>query len=293
VRFGSSDWLKLGVFYVTKAKNERGINSFEASDRMYKLDRHCSFNGGSFRPALVFPATMQQMLDYIVAELNSQPFSFIECEFVCQKFIVAEKPVFDETIQGDRKYYTYRELLSFIASAHGANVKFKPATDKMKIEKLEFSIITNPVETIFAADCISQSVDDYEGFTIKGIRLFVDDNEIFINQTGEPYNEDMAGILEIENPFGSIEIAEYLWKILGNFTYYSCSLERRGKGWVEAGDVVNFVTIDGSHTLPIIVQNLDYEIAYNGGFIEKITSTAETAMQSSNRLGSRSQKKLT
>lgn len=273
VRFGAAEWLQLGIFYVTQSAVERGTCEFEAYDMMYMLDKRCTFQGstGMSLSALEFPATMQDMLDYICT-LRS-----ITCNFECQPFEAQSRPTFDADAYGDNKYYTQRDIISFIASAHGANAKFNNTGE------LVFSAVGQSAETINATDCISQIIDHEEGFTVNGIRFIVGEDEIFINDDGSVYSDDLEGIIQIDNPLASIEIAEYVWNQLGGFTYYTCSLERRGRGYYETGDVITVNGNAGLYSANIVIQSLEQEISPDAGFIERIYCEAETSTESANR----------
>lgn len=267
IKYDNTEWVQLGVYYLTQSTVENSITYIEAYDMMYYLDKRCSFNGNETIKALSFPATMQQMLDYI-CEMKH-----LDCDFECQPFEVLYRPIADEDVTDSSKYYTQREILGFIASAHGTNVHFDNKG------ALCFKSVATAVDNISIDDCISYSFDSEEDFEIKGIRFVVGDNSIFINDNGETYNDSMDGIVESENPLASIEIAEYVWHILGGFKYCGCSITRRGRGWLECGDVLTFT--DGENINNIVVNSLDY--SFNNGFIEKIESVAETSAQSSNR----------
>lgn len=272
VRFGSEDWVQLGEFFVTQSQATRETCEFEAYDKMYMLDKRCTFQGnGGTLAALEFPATMQQMLDYICTLRG------LTCEFECQPFIVQSRPTYDADAYGDNKYYTQRDIISFIASAHGANARFRADGS------LDFTVVGQSAETINAADCVSQTIDHEEGFTVKGIRFIVGNDEIYISDDGSVYSDDLEGIIQIDNPLASIEIAEYVWNTLGGFTYYTCSLERRGRGYFETGDVITVYGFGGLYSANIVVQSLEYEISRDAGFIERIECTAETSTESANR----------
>lgn len=273
VKFGNAEWLQLGVFTVTQSQSQRGVCEIEAYDKMYFLDKRCTFLGttsGSVAP-LEFPATMQQMLSYVCDTRG------LTCDFECQPFEIQERPIYDEGAYGDNKYYTHRDIISFIASAHGANAKFNNAGE------LVFSVVGQSIETIAAADCISQTIGHEEGFTVEGIRFIVGNDELFINDEGSTYNDDLEGIIQIDNPLASIEIAEYVWNTLGGFTYYTCNLEQRARGYFETGDVITINGFEGLYSCNIVVQSLELNISADAGFNEVIGCTAETSAESANR----------
>ena len=268
-----SEWLRLGTFWATDTSSSRGQVEVTAHDRMYNLDKRCRFSGSSSNNVspLSFPCTMQQMLDYIRKVL------VFSCDFQCEDFTVEKCPLANENAQDDSKYYTYRQILGFIAGAHGANVYFN--NENM----LVFRRITDDTQRIEAKDCIDQNIDSEEPFTVLGLRLQVGENYIFINDTGGDYNDEMEGILEYSNPLGSIAVAEYIWKHLGNFSYYSCDFTRRGRGWIETGDLLSINDNVSGENVNILVQSIELELSASTGFNEHIASEAESEVESSNR----------
>ena len=64
---GFTALVQIGTFYITDLTQEKGYVSIEAYDRFYYLDKPCSFNGSADGKvnALSFPATHQEMLEYI------------------------------------------------------------------------------------------------------------------------------------------------------------------------------------------------------------------------------------
>ena len=310
---GGGEWLQLGVFWVTTASAGRTQLEVIAYDKMYTLDKQCTYLGtasGSVQ-ALSFPCSMQQLLRY-TCDIKG-----LECDFRCEDFTVETRPMIESSPTGENKYYTHRQMLGFIAGAHGANACFD-STGKLVFRQIAAADKeTEDDRYIEALDCIDQNISSDEPFTILGIRLNVDDNTIFISDSDEGYDEDMEGIIEHDNPLGSIAVAEYIWKRLGNFSYYSCDFTRRGRGWIETGDLLNINdnilewvenekgeesesdeggedTEDGeggemrisSKTVNILAQSIELELSAHTGFIEHITSKAESAAESSNRISS-------
>ena len=273
---GAEERLQLGKFYVAETTASRGQLEVVAYDKMYQLDKRCTFNGTSSGSvaALAFPCTMQDMLNYVCAVRG------LDCDFACQPFEVKEKPRADMSKEAgdDARYYTQRQILSFIASAHAANVCFDSTG------KLVFRTVGETADTVDSSLCIDQSIDSEEPFTVEGVRVTVGSTAIFINGSGGEYDDEMVGIVEADNPLASIEIAEYMWNRLGGFDYYSCDFTRRGTGWIETGDVLETDDNFSGKTVRIVAQNVNYSITPDGGFIERVVSVAETEAQSGNRL---------
>lgn len=274
VFIGFTELTQIGIFYITDLSQEKGYVNIEAYDRFYFLDKPCSFNGSADDTVdtLSFPATHQDLLSYI-GKINDFTISAKSNDLAKIK----TKPVFNsEATNPTNKYYTYREIIGFIAACNGCNAQFD-ANDK-----LIFTRPSNSVETIEEGDCESLSVAQDSGFTVKGIRFTIGtDTAFYIDANGTAYDENLPGVLEAVNPFATVEIMEYVWNKLGGYHYYAADISRRGRGWLLPDDVVT-VNSNGT-TKKVTVTAISYSLSKDSGFSEQITSTAESTKQSSNR----------
>lgn len=298
VRFGfddktSSDYVQLGRFYGQVTNPIKKNNQIEiiGYDKLGSsgLSARCTFATWG-DASLTFPCTAQEMLEYFCARKN------IETEIICNDYDIPEMPVKDKTkdIADYERYYTYGEIISFIAAAHGANA----AIDNSG--KLVFLSAKQSEEQVNASDCIDFSLTTAEQFTVKGILLHVQDTlstgstNIFINDDSKKAydGEIYEGVAEASCCFGSIEIAEALWGQLGGFAYTSCEFTRRGCGWTELGDVISAtddmrVNVYGKNvSRDIMVQTVEWGFSAANGFTEHIISKADNSEESAERLGS-------
>lgn len=264
----------IGTFFITDLTQEKGYVTIEAYDRFYYLDKPCSFNGSADGKveSLSFPATHQEMLEYI-SKINGFSLS-VTCEAFAK---VKTQPIYNsEATNPTNKYYTYREIIGFIAACNGCNAQFD-ANDK-----LIFTRLSNSVETVDEGDCESCTVAQDDGFTVKGIRFTIGtDTAFYIDANGTTYDETLPGVLEAVNPLATVEIMEYIWNKLGGYHYYAANVSRRGRGWLLPDDVVT-VNSNGT-TKKVTVTAISYSLSKDSGFSEHITSTAESTEQSSNR----------
>ena len=274
VFIGFTELTQIGIFYITDLSQEKGYVNIEAYDRFYFLDKPCSFNGSADDTvdALSFPATHQDLLSYI-GKINDFTISAKSNDFAKIK----TKPVYNsEATNPTNKYYTYREIIGFIAACNGCNAQFD-ANDK-----LIFTRPSNSVETIEEGACESLSVAQDSGFTVKGIRFTIGtDTAFYIDANGTAYDETLPGVLEAVNPLATVEIMEYVWNKLGGYHYYAADISRRGRGWLLPDDVAA-VNSNGT-TKKVTVTAISYSLSKDSGFSEQITSTAESTEQSSNR----------
>ena len=274
VFIGFTELTQIGIFYITDLSQEKGYVNIEAYDRFYFLDKPCSFNGSADDTVdtLSFPATHQDLLSYI-GKINDFTISAKSNDFAKIK----TKPVFNsEATNPTNKYYTYREIIGFIAACNGCNAQFD-ANDK-----LIFTRPSNSVETIEEGDCESLSVAQDSGFTVKGIRFTIGtDTAFYIDANGTTYDETLPGVLEAVNPLATVEIMEYVWNKLGGYHYYAADISRRGRGWLLPDDVIS-IQSNGA-TKKATITAISYSLSKDSGFSEHITSTAESTEQSSNR----------
>ncbi len=274
VFIGFTELTQIGIFYITDLSQEKGYVNIEAYDRFYFLDKPCSFNGSADDTVdtLSFPATHQDLLSYI-GKINDFTISAKSNDFAKIK----TKPVVNsEATNPTNKYYTYREIIGFIAACNGCNAQFD-ANDK-----LIFTRPSNSVETIEEGDCESLSVAQDSGFTVKGIRFTIGtDTAFYIDANGTAYDENLPGVLEAVNPFATVEIMEYVWNKLGGYHYYAADISRRGRGWLLPDDVIS-IKSNGA-TKKVTITAISYSLSKDSGFSEHITSTAESTEQSSNR----------
>ena len=274
VFIGFTELTQIGIFYITDLSQEKGYVNIEAYDRFYFLDKPCSFNGSADDTVdtLSFPATHQDLLSYI-GKINDFTISAKSNDFAKIK----TKPVFNsEATNQTNKYYTYREIIGFIAACNGCNAQFD-ANDK-----LIFTRPSNSVETVDEGSCESCTVAQDDGFTVKGIRFTIGtDTAFYIDANGTAYDESLPGIIEAVNPLATVEIMEYVWNKLGGYHYYAANVSRRGRGWLLPDDVIEVMS--NGTTKKATITAISYELSKDGGFSEQITSTAESTEQSSNR----------
>ena len=274
VFIGFTALAQIGTFFITDLTQEKGYVTIEAYDRFYYLDKPCSFNGSADGKvnALSFPATHQEMLEYI-SKINGFSLS-VTCEAFAK---VKTKPIYNsEATNPTNKYYTYREIIGFIAACNGCNAQFD-ANDK-----LIFTRPSNSVETVDEGSCESCTVAQDDGFTVKGIRFTIGtDTAFYIDANGTAYDESLPGIIEAVNPLATVEIMEYVWNKLGGYHYYAANVSRRGRGWLLPDDVIEVMS--NGTTKKATITAISYELSKDGGFSEQITSTAESTEQSSNR----------
>ena len=262
VKFGNdSGYTMIGKFYVTKCtKSRHGYLNVTCMDYLDLLDKECKWKANSRVQALTFPATHQQMLDYIIARYS------LTCNFVCQDWTQETKP----------EGYTYRQILGFIAASHAANVQIDEDGVVTFVQFLKDDTVTYPLS---ASNVISQTIDETAGYTVNGIYIEVDDNtDIYIDDVeGSEYDEDAVGIVKVKNPFASVAIAKYCWTQLGGMSYISTTITKRATTALQCGDVISVYDYAGEPAqLKAAITAIHYTVTATGGFQEQLTSYADT-----------------
>ena len=251
------DWVLLGTFYVDECVTERGITAVIAYDMMSRLDKKVRWIDVSTATAPTFPCTMQDMLDYLCDRAR------VTTDFVCQNITVEKPP----------DGYTARELISYIAASHGGNARFSPS------EVLQIRPYTQTSQLIKYGDCYSLDVASDNGYEVKGI-LFDrgGDDKIYIDGTSAEYDEDADGVVQAFNPFATVGIAEYAWDKLGGLNYSAVSLEMPATNIFEPGDVITVQKSDDRTATAIVMEQV-LSVSCTGGFVEKISCTAQSKSQ--------------
>ncbi len=251
------DWVKLGTFYVDEAVTRNGVTAVKAYDMMSRLDKRVSWVDTSKATAPTFPCKMQAMLNYLCARAG------VTTDFVCEDITVEKAP----------DGYTAQELISYIAASHGRNARFSPS------EVLKFPAYEEVGKTVQHARCYSLDIAGGSGYTVKGILLQRGgDDKIYIDGTASEYDETADGIVTAYDPFATVGIAEYAWNRLGGLNYSAVSLEMPAENILEPGDVFTVEDADGTQK-KVIVMEQELSLTCTGGFVEKISCTAESKAQ--------------
>lgn len=251
------DWVKLGTFYVDEAVTRNGVTAVKAYDMMSRLDKRVSWVDTSKATAPTFPCKMQAMLNYLCARAG------VTTDFVCEDITVEKAP----------DGYTAQELISYIAASHGRNARFSPS------EVLKFPAYEEFGKTVQHGRCYSLDIAGGSGYTVKGILLQRGgDDKIYIDGTASEYDETADGIVTAYDPFATVGIAEYAWNRLGGLNYSAVSLEMPAENILEPGDVFTVEDADGTQK-KVIVMEQELSLTCTGGFVEKISCTAESKAQ--------------
>jgi len=258
-----SEWLSFGDFEGNDTSSNKSTLSVTAYDALYNTDIPCTWEGRSAINPLTFPASMQDMLNYVCAILR------ISNGFTCENFTVTEKP----------EDYTCREILRYISASHAGNC-YIDNTGKLNIKRFE-----NTNVEILKANIIEMDINKKSTFKVNGIAFHRGEYIIFIDGDEHEYSDDRPGIIHCDNPLVTIEIAEYVWNKLGSMEYHNCQIEKQGFGYLQCGDMCSIVPVnsDNNQPLNIVITSLKYVLNAETGFTEMLISEAFNERQSANR----------
>ena len=249
-------WEQLGTFYVDESVTKSGVTAVKAYDKTARLDKKTSWIDTGKAQAPTFPCKMQAVLNYLCARAG------MTTDFVCEDITITNAP----------DGYTARELISYIAASHGANAYVAPN------EVLKIVPYAQVNKTVGRDRCYAMDISGGD-YTVKGI-LFDrgGDNKIYIDGTASEYDEDTDGVVSAYNPFATVGIAEYAWNKLGGLNYSAASLEMPAENILEVGDVFTVKEADGTEKKAIVMEQ-SLSVSGSGGFVERISCSAESKAQ--------------
>lgn len=249
---GESEWLQLGKFRIDDRKKQGSVWKFDCFDELIKTQQ-------LYKTNLQFPTTSKQLLlEILVAMKFEMDEVFLEnmSEFTVTKMI------------GDY-LYTYREILSYIASIHSSNIIMDNEG------KLKFIDVTDRE----AKDIIQPS--EYIGLKqINELKIFT---KVVANVGGEVQqisigDGDVDNTLFIDNPLITEEIVENIYNNILDYTFVPIDINKwKCFPYLECGDFVEFKQRDGTKLKTAIQTN---KLVFKGGLSGKMSSPAKSFSQS-------------
>lgn len=208
-----TEWLPLGEFFVDNRVQQNGLWTFTCYDRLVWADV-------PYVSALTYPATMQAIWDEICGRLGYAYDSTVQCN-----------PAY--RIEVGPAGYSMRQVLGYIASAHGASVYVgKDGTIKWR----RYSAADKPVFAMTASDYIRvKQTNPVKTFTRIVVTYNTEDDLSFEAGSG-----DENHTLYVENPFATPEIVRGLYAQLNGFSYTPVQMDARGYPQIEAGDRIRY-----------------------------------------------------
>lgn len=185
------DWTKLGEFYTDTRSLKNGLLEIVAYDAMLKSEV-------VWEPeqTLEFPMTMVKAVDIIAGLMDVE----LDSRTALNSAYTIDYPAND---------YTLRDVLRYIAAAHGGNWCI---TNEGKLRLVPLFGASETVHDV------AKKVSSFEAYSaegpIAGIELAVDDENAY-------YAGDQTGyVLTVECPYGTQAMANALLTALAGKTYY-------------------------------------------------------------------------
>lgn len=247
----SSEWLPLGVFYIDSRSYQNKMWKFVCFDKLIVSQKY-------YDSALVFPNTMHQVLIELCYNLGITISSGL-LESINLTYMINSKP--------DYGIRTYRDMIRFIASAHGKVAKLN------KNGELEFRdfVTRTSQHTIIPSKVIQcEEINPQKAFT-KLVFNYDSDLEPIILGEG-----DESTTLWAYNPYITVEMAESIFEAINGISYYPLSLSWFCRPDIETADFISVQTRETTYST-IILRNT---LTFSGGMSANVISPSKTISQS-------------
>lgn len=246
---GYTEWIPMGEFYIDSRKYQNGVWSFECVDKLITTEQ-------PYVSSLTYPASMALVFEEICTILSIDSDVVINPAF--------QIPYKDETI-------SIREMLSCIASAHGANIKLNRAGELVFVP---LSANLTPVATITASNYIRAEQTNPQKTYTKLQVVHNSEGDTLELGTGEADNT-----LKFENRFMFIEQNQFnnAFSVMNGFSYVPFNISWMGRLDLDVGDVVKIVLLDGTEITSIIAIN---KISFKGGLLQQSSAPSKSEQQS-------------
>lgn len=241
----NSEWLSLGYFKIDR-RTKGTVLEFEALDRLIETNQ-------PFNSSLDYPNTMVNVFNEILSLLGFTTDSSISIN------PLYEVPYKDEDI-------TIHDMLSFIASAHGANIKM------VGLNKIGFKKW--------------QGYSTSEAITKKDYMDFKETNEVktytriecIYNSSGE-YLESGTGsddeTISFYNPYITEEIMTSLLTMYNGFAYQPYNISWRCRPYLEVGDSLAITNNEGTIVNSLVISKTENYVGGISGILSASSSSEQ------------------
>lgn len=253
--FGEGDTITLATAYVDTVSHDQWQSNFTAYDKMMQLNK-------AYISRLTYPASASAVVDEICEKtgLELEPFVF-ECNPTLKVAPVSPNTDYN----GNSVYYSYREILGYIALANASNVVIDEETERLKFVKYTDS------GSVFDYNKTIRRTINNENYVINAIK---------VSDTG--YSEgNEKGEFEVFFPLKITQPNEYIYSYLTTFfvglSYIGMTAQKQGYGIYQIGDLVNYADFDGEiYTFAVMGVKYDFSGGY---FTEQLYSLAPSEME--------------
>lgn len=238
------NYIKLGIFTVTKQTSDGEYTSYEAYDRMYKADM-------PYFSDMAFPSTDKAILNEICGKLGISLATSIT-----NTHTITDKP------QG----YTYREIIGYMAMLQGCNAVINSDGN------LELRWYKDSGYVLDGHKYYQQGVTftTSKNFIIQ--KLTCNNAKSGSTEQSEITSGDGATGLSFANPFMTQAFLNEVYKKIGGFTFRPLTVKFVGDYRLEVGDIITVNKGGVDYKVPVM--QITHEC--DGGLIDTVTSIGQS-----------------
>lgn len=238
------NYIKLGIFTVTKQTSDGEYTNYEAYDRMYKADM-------PYFSDMTFPNTDKAILNEICGKLGIS---------------LATNIVTAHTINDKPQGYTYREIIGYMAMLQGCNAVINSDGN------LELRWYKDSGYVLDGHKYYQQGVTftTSKDFIIQ--KLTCNNTKSGSTEQSEITSGDGATGLTFANPFMTQEILDEVYKKIGGFAFRPIEVKFVGDYRLEVGDIITVNKAGVDYKVPIM--QITHEC--DGGLMDTVTSIGQS-----------------
>jgi hypothetical protein len=238
------NYIKLGIFTVTKQTSDGEYTSYEAYDRMYKADM-------PYFSDMTFPSTDKDILNEICGKLGIS---------------LATNIVTAHTISDKPQGYTYREIIGYMAMLQGSNAVIN-ADGNLELRWYKDSSYVLDGHKYYQQGVTFTTSKD---FIIQ--KLTCNNTKSGSTEQSQITSGDGATGLSFANPFMTQAILDEVYKKIGGFTFRPLTVKFVGDYRLEVGDIITVNKGGVDYKVPIM--QITHEC--DGGLIDTVTSIGQS-----------------
>lgn len=238
------NYIKLGIFTVTKQTSDGEYTSYEAYDRMYKADM-------PYFSDMAFPSTDKAILNEICGKLGIS---------------LATNIVTAHTISDKPQGYTYREIIGYMAMLQGCNAVINSDGN------LELRWYKDSGYVLDGHKYYQQGVTFTTSKDFILQKLTCNNTKSGSTEQSEITVGDGATGLTFTNPFMTQAILDEVYKKIGGFTFRPLTVKFVGDYRLEVGDIITVSKGDVDYKVPIM--QITHEC--DGGLMDTVTSIGQS-----------------
>ena len=238
------NYIKLGIFTVTKQTSDGEYTSYEAYDRMYKADM-------PYFSDMAFPSTDKAILGEICGKLGIS---------------LATNIVTAHTISDKPQGYTYREIIGYMAMLQGCNAVINSDGN------LELRWYKDSGYVLDGHKYYQQGVTftTSKDFIIQ--KLTCNNTKSGSTEQSQITAGDGATGLSFANPFMTQAVLDEVYKKIGGFQFRPLTVKFVGDYRLEVGDIITVNKNGIDYKVPIM--QITHEC--DGGLMDTVTSIGQS-----------------